>query len=53
VVFAAFVPLAAGIYLLASTGWALAERTFFWRTGRIPVAAPSPPQAEAAAVSRR
>jgi YidC/Oxa1 family membrane protein insertase len=53
VVFAAFVPLAAGIYLLASTGWALAERTFFWRTGRIPVAAPSPPRAEAAAVSRR
>jgi YidC/Oxa1 family membrane protein insertase len=36
VVFAVFVPLAAGIYLLASTGWALAERTFFWRTGRIP-----------------
>jgi YidC/Oxa1 family membrane protein insertase len=55
VVFAAFVPLAAGIYLLASTGWALAERTFFWRTGRISGAVPSPPQAEAgtAAVSRR
>ena len=31
VVFAAFVPLAAGIYLLTSTGWALAERAFFWR----------------------
>jgi YidC/Oxa1 family membrane protein insertase len=51
VVFAAFVPLAAGIYLLASTGWALAERTFFWRTGRIPGAAPSVPKA--AVVSRR
>jgi YidC/Oxa1 family membrane protein insertase len=34
VVIAAFAPLAAGIYLLVSTGWALAERTFFWRTGR-------------------
>jgi len=34
VVIAAFIPLAAGIYLLASTGWALAERSFFWRTGR-------------------
>jgi YidC/Oxa1 family membrane protein insertase len=43
VVIAAFVPLAAGIYLLASTGWALAERAFFWRTGRIPAAPPSPP----------
>ena len=41
VVIAAFVPLAAGIYLLVSTGWALAERTFFWRTGRITAAAPS------------
>jgi YidC/Oxa1 family membrane protein insertase len=36
VVIAAFVPLAAGIYLLASTGWALAERGFFWRTGSGP-----------------
>jgi hypothetical protein len=42
VVIAAFVPLAAGIYLLVSTGWALAERTFFWRTGRISGATPSP-----------
>ena len=50
VVIAAFVPLAAGIYLLVSTGWAVAERNFFWRTGRISVAPPSPP--EAAAVSR-
>jgi YidC/Oxa1 family membrane protein insertase len=46
VVIAAFIPLAAGIYLLTSTGWALAERAFFWRTGRIPSAAPSPPEPE-------
>jgi YidC/Oxa1 family membrane protein insertase len=31
VVIAAFVPLAAGIYLLTSTAWALAERRFFRR----------------------
>jgi YidC/Oxa1 family membrane protein insertase len=48
VVIAAFIPLAAGIYLLASTGWALAERAFFRRTGRISAAAPSPPKAVAA-----
>jgi YidC/Oxa1 family membrane protein insertase len=42
VVIAAFVPLAAGIYLLTSAGWALAERSFFWRTGRISGAAPTP-----------
>ena len=47
VVIAAFVPLAAGIYLLVSTGWALAERAFFWRTGRISGAAPSPPKTAA------
>jgi YidC/Oxa1 family membrane protein insertase len=35
VAIAAFVPLAAGVYLIVSTGWALAERTFFWRTGRL------------------
>jgi YidC/Oxa1 family membrane protein insertase len=50
VVIAAFVPLAAAIYLLVSTGWALAERAFFWRTGRISVAPPSPPKT--AAVTR-
>jgi YidC/Oxa1 family membrane protein insertase len=49
VVIAAFIPLAAGIYLLVSTGWALAERAFFWRTGRISAAAPSPPKAVVAA----
>jgi YidC/Oxa1 family membrane protein insertase len=47
VVIAAFAPLAAGIYLLVSTGWALAERTFFWRTGRISAAAPNPPKVTA------
>jgi len=49
VVIAAFVPLAAGIYLIVSTGWALAERNFFWRTGRISAAPPSPPKAALAA----
>ena len=53
VVIAAFVPLAAGIYLLASTGWALAERAFFWRTGRIGGAEPSPPVPAAASPLRR
>ena len=52
VVIAAFIPLAAGIYLLASTGWALAERAFFWKTGRIPGAAPSPPAVAVAARDR-
>ena len=52
VVVAAFVPLAAGIYLLVSPGWALAERNFFWRTGRIAAAPPSPPKAAAAAGRR-
>jgi len=41
VVIAAFVPLAAGIYLVTSTGWALAERAFFWRTGRISPGGPA------------
>ncbi|HEY2268558.1 MAG TPA: membrane protein insertase YidC [Streptosporangiaceae bacterium] len=31
VVFAAFVPLAAGIYLLTSLAWSLAERASYWR----------------------
>jgi YidC/Oxa1 family membrane protein insertase len=49
VVIAAFVPLAAGIYLIVSTGWTLAERSFFWRTGRIPGAMPNPPAKAVAA----
>jgi YidC/Oxa1 family membrane protein insertase len=49
VVIAAFVPLAAGIYLLTSTGWALAERSFFWRTGRISGAVPTPAKSAVAA----
>jgi YidC/Oxa1 family membrane protein insertase len=38
VVIAAFVPLAAAIYLVTSTAWSLAERVFFWRSasGRAP-----------------
>jgi YidC/Oxa1 family membrane protein insertase len=32
VVIAAFAPLAAGIYLVTSTAWSLAERGFFWRS---------------------
>jgi YidC/Oxa1 family membrane protein insertase len=49
VVIAAFVPLAAAIYLVTSTGWALAERTFFWRTGRVRGAAPAPAKPAVAA----
>ena len=49
VVIAAFVPLAAGIYLLTSSGWALAERSFFWRTGRISGAVPTSPKPAVAA----
>ena len=51
-VIAAFIPLAAGIYLLASTGWALAERAFFWKTGRISGAAPGPQTVAVAARDR-
>src|SRR5579864_7180402 len=32
VAFAAFVPLAAGVYLITSVAWSLGERTFFWRS---------------------
>jgi len=42
VVFAAFVPLAAGIYLLASTAWSLAERRLFRRI--TPAAVPATDQ---------
>jgi len=43
VVFAAFVPLAAGIYLLVSTAWSLAERRLFRRiTAAAPAAVPQP-----------
>jgi len=34
VVIAAFAPLAAGLYLLTSLAWSLAERKLFWRSGR-------------------
>jgi membrane protein insertase Oxa1/YidC/SpoIIIJ len=43
VIFAAFVPLAAGIYLLVSTAWSLAERRLFRRiTAPAPAAEPQP-----------
>ncbi len=43
VVFAVFVPLAAGIYLLVSTAWSLAERRLFRRiTAPAPAAEPQP-----------
>jgi YidC/Oxa1 family membrane protein insertase len=32
VVFAAFAPLAAGVYLVTSFAWSLGERVFFWRS---------------------
>jgi YidC/Oxa1 family membrane protein insertase len=43
VVIAAFAPLGAGIYLLTSLAWSLAERMFFWRsaTKAVPLAAPA------------
>ena len=34
VVIAAFAPLAAGLYLLTSLAWSLAERKLFWRSDR-------------------
>jgi YidC/Oxa1 family membrane protein insertase len=53
VVIAAFIPLAAGIYLLVSTGWALVERNFFWRTGRISASGAEPAKAAAPRVTAR
>jgi YidC/Oxa1 family membrane protein insertase len=35
VLIVAFAPLATGIYLVVSTGWSLAERGFFYRSGRL------------------
>src|SRR5580704_2330730 len=43
VVIAAFVPLAAVIYLLTSLGWSLAERRFFWRSAAAPATPGIPP----------
>ena len=42
VVIAAFAPLAAGIYLIVSTGWSLAERRLYMRSASAPVAPPQP-----------
>jgi YidC/Oxa1 family membrane protein insertase len=39
VAFAAFVPLAAGVYLITSVAWSLGERMFFWRAHGRPVRA--------------
>jgi YidC/Oxa1 family membrane protein insertase len=50
VVIAAFAPLAAGIYLLTSMGWSLAERRFFLRRS---AAAPENAKALATPVARR
>ena len=44
VVIAAFAPLAAGIYLLTSMGWSLAERRLFFRRS----AAADPPGSRSA-----
>jgi YidC/Oxa1 family membrane protein insertase len=43
VVIAAFAPLAAGIYLLTSLAWSLAEREFFRRSAVAPVVPRVPP----------
>ena len=43
VVIAAFTPLAAGIYLLTSLAWSLAERRFFWRSAEAPPVPATPP----------
>jgi len=49
VVIAAFAPLAAGIYLLTSTGWSLAERRFFVRSAAGPQSAAAPDRRPAVA----
>jgi YidC/Oxa1 family membrane protein insertase len=41
VVIAAFAPLAAGIYLLTSLAWSLAERMLYWRAKAGPLSAPT------------
>jgi YidC/Oxa1 family membrane protein insertase len=48
VVIAAFVPLAAGVYLLTSLAWSLAERRIFWRSAaaKNPEAAENPENPE-------
>ena len=52
VVIAAFAPLAAGIYLLVSTAWSLAERRLFWRiTGGSAAVSPAASQAASPAAS--
>ncbi len=49
VVIAAFAPLAAGIYLLTSLAWSLAERMFFRRSAAAPAVPGVPPGGKAVA----
>jgi YidC/Oxa1 family membrane protein insertase len=51
VLIAAFAPLAAGVYLVASTGWSVLERYLFrWRTAAGTGSGPSRPQHQSATV---
>jgi hypothetical protein len=54
VVIAAFAPLAAGVYLLTSLAWSLAEREFFRRSAAAPAvpAVPGMPPGRKAAAAR-
>ena len=52
VVIAAFAPLAAGIYLLTSLAWSLAERMFFWRSAGGPATWCADSQPASAAAGR-
>jgi YidC/Oxa1 family membrane protein insertase len=53
VVIAAFAPLAAGIYLLTSLAWSLAERMLFWRSTTRSASAVAGPTASRAPASGR
>ena len=52
VLIAAFAPLAAGIYLLTSLAWSLAERAFFWRSAAAPAVSGVPSGGTAVAVRK-
>ena len=52
VLIAAFAPLAAGIYLLTSLAWSLAERAFFWRSASAPAVPEVPSGGTAVAVRK-
>jgi YidC/Oxa1 family membrane protein insertase len=53
VVIAAFAPLAAGVYLITSLAWSLAERRFFWRSAAKNPENPENPGAARAAESQK